>query len=508
MDLNVVQISSIIITFFTFILAMMSWVNRKQESIYAIFSLFMITHTAQSIFSFIMAGSETPEEAFYWVRYSILINGFTFLIFIIYSLKLTGYNKKLGKKILGVSIKRYLIISLSCMLIGFYFLLLTDLVVIGCIYQPGGYYEVVWSNGIYFLELFAVCVLVYIFRILIVAIKESERGYRRTFLKSNLYALILLLSAGPILGIMLPGLGIPSSPFVDFATVIASIMFYLAINRYQISTIEALRAGLEQKVIDRTKHLHATQAKLLQSEKMASLSNLIAGVAHEMNTPIGAIYSCHDTLEKASSKLRKSLEGQEDVITLPGVFRPLKAIENSARIIKDGGERVTQIVSRMKNFVQLDEAELQRADIHIGLDDTIEIFRHELKPGVELSQEFGVIPEITCYPAKLNQACLLILDNANRSIKDEGKIEVSTASENGVISIIISDTGRGIAKDHLSKIFDPGFSKWDIGVGVGLGLAICYQIIQEHKGSIEVNSIVDKGTTFSISIPDNLQEKS
>jgi signal transduction histidine kinase len=248
--------------------------------------------------------------------------------------------------------------------------------------------------------------------------------------------------------------------------------------------------------------LKRTQAKLVQSEKMASLGQLVAGVAHEINTPVGAIHSMRDSLAKAVEKMRVDLEKNHPQILEEGVVkRALKVLQDGLHVIETGSERVTGIVKRLKTFARLDEAELQLADIHAGIEDTLVLLAHELKKGVEVEKSFGTIPKINCYPGQLNQVFLNVLVNAVQAIDGKGKITIETRSEDSQVVVKIADDGSGIPPEALPRIFDPGFTTKGVGVGTGLGLSIVYGIIQDHAGDISVESEVGRGTAFTIRLP-------
>jgi len=270
---------------------------------------------------------------------------------------------------------------------------------------------------------------------------------------------------------------------------------------------EALRVSLDD--LERTnRHLLETQSQLVQSEKMASLGMLVAGIAHEINTPIGAVNSMHNTLVRAMKKLRDELKSfcHAECLDNENVIKTFKLIDEANSVIETGTERVTTIVRRLRSFARLDEAELKEADLHEGLEDTLVLIHHEIKHNIEIVRNYGEIPSISCYPGRLNQVFLNILINAKQAIRDKGKISISTHQDNGKIFIEFADTGLGISKEKLSKVFDPGFTTKGVGVGTGLGLSICYQIIQDHHGEIRVDSEVDIGTTFTIILPINLDE--
>ncbi len=252
--------------------------------------------------------------------------------------------------------------------------------------------------------------------------------------------------------------------------------------------------------------LRETQGHLVQSEKMAALGMLVAGIAHEINTPLSAIYSMHDTLVRALDKLRKYVRVPENSLEERQLKTAMEIIEDANHVIETGCERVTTIVKKLRSFARLDEAEVKKVDIHEGLDDTLTLIHHELKHSVTVVKEYGNLPHIACYPGRLNQVFLNILMNAKQAIKGTGEIHIRTLVKDRTIHISIKDTGAGIPKEHLRKLFDPGFTTKGVGVGTGLGLSICYQIIQDHKGEIRVESEPGKGAEFIIVLPTNLEE--
>ncbi len=266
-----------------------------------------------------------------------------------------------------------------------------------------------------------------------------------------------------------------------------------------------------KKTMDRLeeaiKNLKETQVRLVQSEKMASLGMLVAGVAHEINTPLGAVKSMHDTLVRVVGKLKNALKEPygEDLEENKNLDYLFKLIEDANNVINSGTERVANIVRRLRSFARLDEAELKDSDINEGIEDTLTLFHHELEHNVKIIKSYGDIPLISCYPGQLNQVFLNILINAKQAIKGKGEIRITTKQKEDYIHVMISDNGVGIAKKRLENIFDPGYTTKGVGVGTGLGLSICYQILQDHKGAIKVKSEVGKGTTFTIILPKNLE---
>lgn len=251
------------------------------------------------------------------------------------------------------------------------------------------------------------------------------------------------------------------------------------------------------------RNLKETQIQLIQTEKMASLGTLVAGVAHEINTPVGAIHSMHNTLMRSISKLQDVIRAAyPDVCQENAEFRKIvKIISDSNRVISTGTDRVTNIVKRLRSFARLDESDLKQADIHEGLEDTLSLVHHELKHTVSVIKNYGDISPVLCYPGQLNQVFLNLLMNAKQAIKENGEIRITTRSKDNYIFIELEDNGVGIPEKNLGKIFDPGFTTKGVGVGTGLGLSICYQIIEHHHGKIDVESEVGKGTKFTIRLP-------
>ncbi len=254
-----------------------------------------------------------------------------------------------------------------------------------------------------------------------------------------------------------------------------------------------IRAELYQKNIQTVKELKHTlkelkdtQLQLINSEKMASLGQLVAGVAHEINTPVASIKSNNGLL----AKLIPQITDPE----IADIMQEINQIDNEAI------QRISNMVYSLKKFVRLDEAELQEADINKELDLTLDLIRHETKNRIEIVKNYGNLPLIRCYPNMLNQVFTNILINACQAIEGKGTITISTNYQGETLTVSIKDTGKGISKDEISKIFTVGYTTKGVGVGTGLGLAICSKIIEKHKGEIIVNSEVGKGSEFIITI--------
>jgi len=250
--------------------------------------------------------------------------------------------------------------------------------------------------------------------------------------------------------------------------------------------------------------MQEAQTQLTQSEKMASLGLLVAGIAHEINTPIGSINSNNDILIRSVGKMRDFLNCAQcppEVRENPEVIKIMKILAEINQNNRMACDRIINIIRSLKTFARLDEAERKKVNLHEGLDSTLTLVHHQLKNRIRVVKEYGDLPEVECYPNQVNQVFMNLLVNAEQAMPEQGTLTIKTFRDQDQVKILISDTGVGIPKENLSRIFDPGFTTKGVGVGTGLGLSICYKIIQDHHGKIEVTSEVGKGTTFTLSLP-------
>lgn len=267
--------------------------------------------------------------------------------------------------------------------------------------------------------------------------------------------------------------------------------------------------------------LNQMQAQLLQSEKLASLGQLSAGVAHELNNPISFIHSNLGTLgeyvreiktflqkcseleralrsDKSCTNLLKEIDALKEEIRLSSILEDFDKIISQS---KEGTHRVKEIVQNLKDFAHTDKGKLELADINQGIESTLNIVWNELKYKAEVIKEYGAIPKIECFPQQLSQVFMNILVNAAQAIETKGEIRIKTYQMRKSVVVEISDTGVGIPKENLLHIFEPFFTTKEVGKGTGLGLSVVYGIIQKHKGEIEVESEVNKGSTFRVILP-------
>ena len=291
---------------------------------------------------------------------------------------------------------------------------------------------------------------------------------------------------------------------------------------YQYS-IEKKKNELEEAY----KQLEETEIQLIQSEKLASLGKMTAGIAHEINNPLGFIHGnlenidiylrdlkelirLYDSYPKPNDAASEHIQAFKQQIQYDFIVSDLEKIVQSC---EHGTTRIAEIVNKLKNFSRLDESAKKVVDIHEGLDATIDLFARQYHD-ISVERAYESIPKIECYASQLNQVFFAVIENAMNAVKDKGragKVTVKTLIADGimpnkvqnskVIQIQISDNGCGIPQDIRSKVFDPFFSSKDVGEGRGLGLSLAYGIMQQHHGRIYFNSNINTGTDFFIEVP-------
>ena len=284
----------------------------------------------------------------------------------------------------------------------------------------------------------------------------------------------------------------------------------LNINEELQSKNEAVESGI--------KRLKETQGKLVESEKMASLGQLTAGVAHEINNPVNFISSNLKPLKLSIGEIMEilneyrklnnpdsdatSLQKAKELEEKYDIEYLIKELNTILDGINDGAERTKEIVMGLRNFSRLDKHELKEVKLSEMIDSTLVLLRNQYKDRVEIKKSYDEnIPYIQCYSGQLSQVFMNIFSNAIQAIEGKGTISVKTQLSGDEAEIIISDSGKGIPDDILDNIFDPFYTTKEVGKGTGLGLSISYGIIQEHNGRIDVESELSKGSTFKISIP-------
>jgi len=282
------------------------------------------------------------------------------------------------------------------------------------------------------------------------------------------------------------------------------------LSRRTFESQKALRDKI-QELEQANNEIRDTQARLVHTAKMASLGQLVAGVAHELNNPIGFIYSNMTHMREYSQKLIHlidvaendpgSLKAEKKKADLDYIEKDLPKLISSC---EDGARRTRDIVLGLRNFSRLDEAQIKEVDLHEGLENTLQLLTGELKNRITVVKKFEKLPKVSCYPSQLNQVFMNVLSNAAQAIENEGEIQIATRKLGADrVEVAIRDNGRGMSKSTLEKIFDPFFTTKGLGSGTGLGLSISYGVVQKHGGDIVVTSDPGQGTEFKIILPVN-----
>lgn len=294
--------------------------------------------------------------------------------------------------------------------------------------------------------------------------------------------------------------------------------------RERTAELQAANASLQaekQHQQELIKKLEEAQNQLLQSEKMASMGQLAAGVAHEINNPIGFVNSNLGTLQRYVDSLLRLLDAYEKLepLVADDALQELRQLkqeidtkylrEDISDLLSeslDGMQRVKRIVQDLKDFSHVDRGERELADLEKGLESTLNVVWNELKYKTKVIKEYAHPPAIECLPSQLNQVFMNLLINAAHSIETTGEITIRTGFDQQNVWVEVEDTGKGIPAENLTRIFEPFFTTKPVGKGTGLGLSLSYGIVKKHHGRIEVRSELGKGTTFRVVLPRNIEE--
>ncbi len=526
--MNIYSIAPLVSALFLYSLGIVSLVSGRRETVWRVFSAFCFLLGTTSFFAMVTASSDIAyfQKHHRFLRLAPLFAYLSIVFGIFYSAVLTGMQKCssiFGKKfslsindegvevcLFGKNIppKPYFVAWVLFVAIVLALLLRTDWLISSVQRLPSGRFDIEFGPLIYLVAVLIIMALVKIITLLSAAYRSSDSLPFKKFLKLNIIGFASIYTPAGFMMVILPIFGMQTQIYTFIAFPIAVIIFYIAIVRYQFDRVEELNLNLERKVDERTYELRQAQSRVAQAEKMASMGQLVAGVAHEVNNPIGAVRSMHQTMMLGVNKVRDIVsEAPDEIRNCSELTSAFEAIENADKVIEDGTSRVRNIVKQLKSFARLDEADLQKSDINKGIEDTLSLLEHELKD-IKIVKNYGEIEEISCYPGQLNQVWLNLLVNAKQAIENtEGEIRISTKPINGHIEINIRDNGSGISEQDMTRIFDPGFTTKGMGVGTGLGLGICYQIVKDHNGDIEVHSKKGEGASFTVKIPDHLNNQ-
>lgn len=242
--------------------------------------------------------------------------------------------------------------------------------------------------------------------------------------------------------------------------------------------------------------LRATQAQLIQQGKMAALGVLVAGVAHDINTPLGSIKANIELTKKLVERLATKLPVDD-----PKIVRLSSALDDAVKTSMLACERIGGIVGSLRNFARPDASELEEVDLHAGLDSSLLLCGHLFKNRVDVAKHYGELPLVRCNRGEINQVFMNLLTNAAQAIGDAGTITVTTAAEGHEVRVTIRDDGAGIEAEHLDRIFEPGFTTKSVGAGTGIGLSIAHRIVSGLGGRISADSTPGEGASFTVTLP-------
>jgi signal transduction histidine kinase len=281
---------------------------------------------------------------------------------------------------------------------------------------------------------------------------------------------------------------------IGVSTIVFGLMIYFVrSNELAYKELERMNTAL----VD-------SQAQLVQAEKMASIGSLTAGIAHEMNTPIGVINSNTDISGRCIATIVNTLRNCKtiDELTNHKQFQSaLEGLQNNNKVTLESSARITQLIDSLKSFTRLDEAALQKADVHEGIDSALSLIQHEFEDRIDIVKEYGNIPKVSCYPGELNQVFMNILKNAVEAIEGSGTITIRSFVTDNYAYIQIEDTGVGLAPGQIQRIFDPGIKRKGTRVRAGWGLFASYKIVEKHRGEIKIESEPGRSTTVTVALP-------
>ena len=328
---------------------------------------------------------------------------------------------------------------------------------------------------------------------------ENRELCRDVFDSLEVELLVPVLFGVDLLGVIAVGRKLSGEPLAaDDRELLRTLANQSAIameNAKAFDEIAKLNETLEARVDERTAELQNTQVQLMQSEKLSSLGQLVAGVAHEHNNPIGFVHANLQLLDEFIEKLSRAQENGADTEKVRDAIA--KLLSRS----KEGTHRVKEIVQNLRAFSRMDQAELQDADLHEELDRTIGLMEPRFKDGVTVVRDYGDLPKVRCFPGQLNQVFLNLLMNACDAMNSEGSIEITTRTTADGVRLEFRDDGPGVPPELLNRLFEPFFTTKEVGKGTGLGLSLSHGIIERHGGKFSVKSNLGEGASFAIELP-------
>lgn len=498
--MNPLGTPALISSVLTLSLALVAWIHRRHDRRNIALALFAGNLALMSVGNFALTQCSTVAAAEAWFHFPLTVLPFMLFSTWYYMLVLTGHDRRLSQRLLGVPLWLLLALGGAYVVVLSTLMQATDLLFHEVLRGPSGGFYLNHTDeiGYYFIGIPLLFIL--FVTLFIKALRRTEPGPHRKYLLLNALGLVFMILSTPAIGALTKHIAPEAIHFLFVGPTIACLVLYFALVSYQFDQMDQLNLDLERKVEQRTLHLRQAQARLVQSQKMASLGRLVAGVAHEFNNPIGAVLSTSASTNGWLDRLEKELARQPP--DPKRLERVLGRLRQSQGVITEGAERVTEVVQRLTAFARLDQAERKRADLDQCVDEALGLLPAEWDRHIELKRRRPDEPlEVICFPARLNQALQGLLENALDALEDGGALSVSVAAREPWAEIVIEDKGRGIPAELMEQIFDPGFTTKSRGVGTGLGLAVAYQVMEDHNGRVKVHSEEGEGTTVTLRLP-------
>ncbi len=498
--MNPLGTPALISSVLTLSLALVAWVHRLHDRRNIALALFACALALMSMSNFALTQCRTMAAAEAWVHFPLTVIPMIIAATWYYMLTLTGHDRRLSQRVLGVPL--WLVLAVG----GVYVLTLgvlmqtTDLLFEGVTEGPRGGFFLKQTEHIGFFFIGTPLLFVVFVTLFVRALRQAKPGPHRRYLLLNGVGLVFMLVSSQTIGALSQHVAPEAMNFLFIGPTIACLVLYYALVSYQFEQVHQLNLDLERKVEQRTLHLRQAQARLVQSQKMASMGRLVAGVAHEFNNPIGAVLSSSASGSGWIDRLERELARQP--VEPKRLEKVLTRLRQSQDVISEGAERVADVVQRLTAFARLDQADRKRADLDQCVDQALGLLPAEWDRDIELRRQRPPEPlEVICLPARLNQALQGLLENAVDAMDGSGALTVTVVARESAAEIAIADTGSGIPDELLEQIFDPGFTTKSRGVGTGLGLAVAYQVMEDHRGRVEVHSEEGQGTTVTLSLP-------
>lgn len=290
--------------------------------------------------------------------------------------------------------------------------------------------------------------------------------------------------------------------FFTYMMLIVVIGLFLTFINYAARKTVYEAVNLERSNME----IKEQQIQLVMDGKMDALSNLVAGMAHELNNPLGAVQSAVDIINRSVGKIidETNMESTSKEVYISEIrAKYFKTLKESTNVAEIGMERIKDLLDRLKNFVRLDEEEFRFADLHEGIESTLALLQSDIGDNINIEKDYTELPQIFCSPKKLNLVFMSLLTNAIQAIGGQGVIRIVSSYDSDKVIITISDNGKGIEKENLESIFEFGFGIGDSRVKMSSGLAVAYNILKNHKGDLSVESKVGKGSSFRVILPVN-----